>query len=419
MYTGPKIIKGDGALGAKGASDDNIHGMILGGVVTAGTYTTLGETVKLIQATDADALGFTDAYDSANKVLVRYHIDEFFRINPAGELWLMVVAQTKTQAQMWDKTILTSSVQKLIADSGKKVKSIASVRNPAASYSPTITAGIDVDVTNAVVKAQELVAAWALENIFIDMCVIEGRNLGTTASAWVDLRTLDSPNVHVVVLQDADIAALDVEYAKTAAIGTTLGGIGVRRVEEDLGSLSAQNNPDTGAANFPINNAAQGLFLRPALSSGVLMSVVTAAEVLALKTKGFVFADSYPEYPGVYFSGSPACTLATSDFAYGVNTRVWNKAARKAVFKLTPKINSTVELIDGKIKATTIFGWESDINNSVSGLGSLVADGHCTATKVYIDPNQDVFGTSKVVVKMTVTPYGYAREIEGQLSFAK
>jgi hypothetical protein len=98
---------------------------------------------------------------------------------------------------------------------------------------------------------------------------------------------------------------------------------------------------------------------------------------------------------------------------------VWNKAARKAVYKLTPKINSTVELVGGKIKATTIFAWESDVNNSNSGLGSLVSDGHCTAAKTSIDPNQDVFGTSKVVVKMGVTPFGYARAIEGQLSFSK
>jgi hypothetical protein len=298
MFTGPNIIKGDGALGAKGTSDDNIHGLVMGGVVTAG-YATLGVSKSLIQASDADAFGFNAAYDSTNKVLVRYHIDEYFRLNPNGVLWIMVVAQATTLANMCDKTL--AHVQKLISDSDKKVKSIGVVRNPSTGYTPTITNGIDADVTAAVVKAQELADDWRTRNIFIDMIVIEGRELGATASAWKDLRTLASPNVHVCVLQDKDIASLDALYAKTAAVGTCLGGIGARRCEEDLGSLNAQNNPNVGAANFPINSAASGLWLKPAISSGVLMSDLTAAEVAALKTKGFVFADSYPEYPGVYF----------------------------------------------------------------------------------------------------------------------
>lgn len=417
MFRGPVIIKGDGALGAIAASDDNIHGLIGGGVATAGYV--LGTTAALIQASDADDLGLTASYDSANKILVRYHIDEFFRLNPGGLLCLMLVPQVTTQAQMWDYTNLTNSVQKLISDADKKVKSIASIRNPVAAYAPTITTGIDADVITAVSKAQQLTQSWTAQNVFIDMAIIEGRNLGLTASAWLNLRTLVSPNVQVAVCQDKDIALLDVEYTNHAAVGTVLGGTGVRRVEEDLGSINAQNNPIQGAASFPINSAADGLWLKPALSSGKLMKDATAAEVTALKSKAFIFADVYPEFAGVYFSGSHACTDLSSDFAYGVNTRVWNKAARRAVAKLTPKINSTVDLVGGKIKATTIFGWESDINNSTNGLGSLVTAGHCTAASTYIDPDQDVFGTSKVVVKMNIVPYGYAREIEGQLSFSR
>ncbi|MCE9540629.1 MAG: DUF2586 family protein [Bacteroidetes bacterium] len=413
MFTGPTIIKGDGALGAKGASDDNIHGLVMGGVVT-GTYATLGVSKQLIQASDADDYGFNAAYDATNKVLVRYHIDEYFRINPNGVLWVMVVAQTVTLAQMCDKTL--THVYKLISDSLKKVKSYGVVRNPAAGYTPTITDGIDADVTAAVLKAQELAVDYAAKNVFIDMAVIEGRELGATAGLWKDLRTLASPNVHVCVLQDKDIADLDALYAKTAAVGTCLGGIGIRRVEEDLAQVPVENDPKRGES-YPINDAALGLWLRPAISSGVLTADLTAPEVVALKAKGFIFADSYPEYAGVYFSGSSACTDLSSDFAYGVNTRVWNKAARKAVSKLTPKLAGKVELVAGKIKATKIFSWESDVNNSDNGLGSLVSAGHCTEAKTSIDPNQDVFGTSKVVVKMKITPYGYAREIEGQLSF--
>ena len=417
MFTGPIITKSDGALGAKAASEENILGLVMGGVTTA-TYTALGVSKKLTQLSDADDLGFDAAYDSANKVLVRYHIDEFFAENPNGVLWVMLVAQGTTLAAMCDKTVLTSSVQKLISDSLKKIKSFGVVLNPATGYTPTITAGIDVDVTNAVTKAQALIDAWAALNVFVDMAVIEGRELDGASSTWKDLRTLASPNVHVAVLQDADVAALDALYAKHAAVGTVLGGIGVRNVEEDLGSINSVNNPNRGAANMPINDAASGRWLNPAISKGTLTNDLTAADIAALKDKGYVFADSYPEYPGVYLSGSPACTVLSSDFAYGVNTRVWNKAARIAVFKLTPKINSKVALVDGKISATTASSWEQDTNNSRDGLGSMVAADNATKAAVSVDPAQDVLGTSKVIVKMAVTPYGYSRVIEGVIGFS-
>lgn len=417
MFSGPTIIKSDGATGAKGASKDNVMGMVFGGVAVASLYPTLGVSKKLIQASDADLYGFNSAYDSANKVLVRYHIDEFFELNPEGVLWIMVVPQATTMAQMCDKTLLF--VNKLIGDSGNTIRSFGVVRNPATGYTPTITNGIDVDVTNAVLKAQELADDWKVKNIYIDNAVIEGRELSTTASSWKDLRTMASPNVHVAVLQDKDVANLDALYAKTAAVGTVLGGIGVRRCEEDLGSINAEGNPNKGAENFPINNAAKGRWLNPAISSGVLTKDLTSTEVKALKDKAFIFADSYPEYPGVYFSGSPACTDATSDYAYGVATRVWNKTARKAAYKLVPKFNSTVDTAGGKIKASTIAGWEADVNTGKDGISTMVSEGHATNAALTIDPNQDVLATSKVIVKMSVTPYGYARAIEGYLGFSK
>lgn len=415
MFTGPLVIKSDGALGAKATSEENILGLVMGGVVTAG-YATLGVSKKLTQPSDADDLGFDAAYDSANKVLVRYHIDEFFAENPNGVLWVMIAAQGTTLAAMCDKA--TAYVQKLVSDSLKKIKSFGVVLNPASGYTPTITAGIDVDVTNAVIKAQDLINTWATLNIFIDMAVIEGRNLSGASSTWKDLRIMASPNVHVAVLQDADIAALDALYAKHAAVGTVLGGIGVRNVEEDLGSINSVNNPNKGAANMPINDAASGRWLNPAISKGTLTNDLTAADIAALKAKGYVFADSYPEYPGVYLSGSPACTALSSDFAYGVNTRVWNKAARIVVFKLTPYTNAKVKLIGGKISATTASSMEQDCNNSRDGLGSMVAADNATAAQSKINADQDVFGTSNLDVDFAVTPYGYSRSISGKIGFS-
>lgn len=417
MFGGPKLIKGDGATGAKGATDDNIEGLVMGGVVVAGKYPTLGVSEKLIQPSDADALGFNAAYDANNKVLVRYHIDEFFALNPAGTLWIMIVAQTTTMAQMCDKSL--PYVQKLVSDSGNKVKIIGCVRNPAVGYTATITDGVDADVLNAIPKAQQLMDDWASRNILIDNIVIEGRELSAVAADWKDFRTMAAPGVHVCGMQDKDVANLDALYAKHAAVGTSLGGLGVRRVEEDLGSVNSENNPVKGTENFPINDAATGRWLNPALSSGILTKDLTEPEVTALKAQAIIFADSYPDYDGVYFSGSPTCTDIGSDFAFGVATRVWNKAGRIVIKKLTPKINSKVETADGKIKATTLAGWEADVKDGANGLTSLVSNGHATNVDLTISPDQDALADSEVEVDIAVTPFAYARTVKGKLGFSR
>jgi len=419
MFPGPVINKGDGNLGAKALSSENIKGIVFGGVLPGGgaTYTALNDSVKLIQASDADALGFTAAYDAANKVLVRYHINEFFRVNPNGTLWLMVVAQTTTMTAMVD--VAQNFAKKLVNDSAKTIKALGVVRNPATGYTPTLTGGVDGDVLTAITNAQALVDDFKLQNCYINSIVIEGREVNGTIATVTDMRTKTAPNVHVVIAQDKAVANLDALYAKHAAVGTLLGSIGIRRVHEDYGSINVIDSPDKSKEYYSLSNAATGEWLQPAISSGTLMSALTAAELKTLKDRAYLYADSYPEYPGVYWVGSAACTVLTSDFAYGTNTRVWNRGARIAIQKLTPKTNSNVETdAAGNISATTASEWQEDVNNSRNGLGTLVVDGHATKTACYIAQNQQVYTNSTVIVGMTIKPYAYSREITGNLAFS-
>lgn len=416
MFGGATIIKSDGNLGARAASEENILGLIGGGVATADYV--LGDVKKLIQASDADALGITAAYDINNAILVRYHINEFFRLNPNGELWLCLVAQATSMATMCGSSN-SSALNKVIVGSNKKVKNVGVVLNPLTGYTPTLTDGLDADVVAAVTAAQAVVSTWAALNVFIDTVVVEGRQVNGTISSIKNLRSLSAPNCAVCILQDADVAALDALYAKHAAVGTVLGGIGARAVHEDLGSIDAVARPNKSAANFSIVDSVNALWINPAISSGTLVKNLTSAEVGVLKTNGFIWADSYPEYDGVFFSGSPACTLGTSDFAYFVNTRVWNKGARIATKKLTPYFNSQIETTDdGKISSSTASGWQAEINNSKNGLSVLVVEKNAMKASVYIDPNQTVYTGSNVKVKMSIKPYAYARTIEGELGFS-
>lgn len=412
MFKGPDIQKTPG-LGARSASEENIHGIVFGGVLPGvGSYAALGTSVELIQAADADALGFTAAYDAANKVLIRKHIDDFYRLNPNGKLWMMVVAQTTTLAQMC--TLANNYVKKLINDSGKKVKNVGVVRNPAAGYVATLTDGMDGDVLAAVPLAQLLVEDFILQNVYIDHIFIEGREMNGAYAALKDLRTMDSENVYIIAFQDSEVAALDALYAKYAAVGAALGMEGIRRVEEDLGSINVLNNPNKGVENYPLNNGVE--FEKPALSSGALISTLSAAEIQILQDKGYIFADSWPEYPGYYLNKSSACTALDSDFAYGTRMRVWNKAARILVKKFIPRYNKTVATLNGKITPIEITDIVEDVKNDRDGLGTMVKDGNCTSVDAYMNPDNVLdANNAEAEVEMEVGVFNYFRKIVGKL----
>jgi hypothetical protein len=423
MFNGPEIVKLDGALGAASTDVEKVYGMVLGGVVPGtGTYTALGTTVVLTQPSDADAMGLTAAYDATNHVLVRYHIEEYFQYAPGTKLYLMLVAQTVTQAQMWDSAL--AYVKKLMTDSGNSIRKIGTVRNPASGYTPVFTGTqiVEDEVLAAVPKAKGMLAYFAALNIFIDTAVIEGRGNPTPQATFTDLRTLTADGVSIVNAQDPGIAILNALYAPYAAVGTALGMWAARRTEEDLGALVIADNTDKTVEAFAIDadSDVTGKWLNVALSTGELTSSLSSTKVAALIAQGYLFADRFPQYTGIFFCAAASCTLISSDYADVVNNCVWNYAARLAVKRLTPKFNAKVPFQDnGSIKASFLAGWQEDVNHPVKGLGAMVTAEIATASSCVIDPTQLVRTLGKMVVKMFVQPYGYSRVIEGDISFQK
>jgi hypothetical protein len=426
MFTGPQIVKKDGNLGSAAADVEKVYGILFGGVAAStGTYTTLGVTVLLTAAADADALGLTAAYDATNHVLVRYHIEEHFERAPGSKLYIMVVAQTVTQPQMWD-IANAQYVKKLMSDSGNTLRKIGTVRNPASGYTPVFTGTqiVEDEVLATVPKAKAMLAYFAGLNIFIDVALIEGRGNPTPQATFTDLRTLTADGVVIVNTQDPGIAVLHALYATHAAVGTAMGMWGARRTEEDLGAVVIADNPDKTVEAFAIDASSDvtGKWKDVALSTGELTSSLSPTKVAALIAQGYLFADRYPQYTGIFFCAAASCTLISSDFAYVVNNCVWNYGARIVVQRLTPKFNAKVPFNtdgSGTIKASFIAAWQEDVNHPQKGLGLMVAKEIATDTSCIIDPAQDVRTAAKLVVKAGIQPYGYPRMIEGDIAFQK
>lgn len=399
-FLGPQIYRANGGLGRTEPAGDNILCMVMGGVAVSGGAQ-LNTAIRLLSPEDAVAIGLDAAYDAANHVLVYYNIKEFFRLAPNAELWIMLVAQTVTQTQMVTKE--TGALQALILDdaAGGKIKYAGVVRNPLTTYTPTITNAIDGDVITAIPKAQELVDYLLGESIFLDGIVLEGRSFDETGS-YADLRTKNAGSVQVCIGQDPDVAALHAIHAKHACVGSMLGMIAVRQVNENVGSVDILNKPRTKKGNptYPLNDGI--VWLSAALSSGTKVSTLTQAKKSDITARGYIYAGSYRGNSGIFFNSSPTCTALSSDYAYGENNRVWNKAARIVRATLIPKMKGTLKTdpATGFIKSSSASGLEAIVNNALKV--QMVDVDECSGASAYINPAQTVDDSHPLQIKVKV-----------------
>lgn len=393
----------DGGLGRRGASEDMICGLVTTGPTASGLANDTAYRLTTIE--QLEQMGVTEAWDLSNKVLIHYHVKEFFRMNPAGTLWLWVSAQTKTFVELTDHLATTVIGRNLLIAAGGEIKKLAFARNPATGYSPVVTNGFDVDAENAIIKAQALADAELLAHrpVFI---IIEGKSFTGTAAAAADLRTKACKNVSVCIAQDKTQAAKDAMYALHAGVGTMLGIVSRAKANENIGWVG----------KFPIADAMAGAWTNIALSGGALLSTYTDASLATINDKGYIYARKFVGLAGAWFNDFHLCNNITSDFAYGNDIITVNKMYRLLYARLLPEINSTVFIdpTNGRISASQAAYYE-EIGNQT--LDIMVREGELAGRSTYVDLNQNVLATSTVNIKFSGTPNGVARNITGQIGF--
>ena len=416
-FSGIQVIKGKGGLGRKAASEDAYFGIIVTAPVLPTGISAFGDVVKLAQPSDAVALGIDESYDANNGVLVYHHISEYFRLQPSGVLYLTILQDSETAITITEGTV--SKLENFIKSESaeRKIKFVGIVLNRQASYTPTYNNGIDDDIHQAIYNAQAVLDKLAGENIFIDG-VMFGAIIDSNVSITniLDLRTMDSPGVSVVIAQDPKIK--EVHGKDYAAVGTALGSLAVRMVQECLGSVDIRKKPDNklGTENYTLTDNAQSLWLSANLSDGRSVNELSQTDKTNLDAKGYIFVASYEGYPGLYFNNSSTATAETDDFAFIENNRTWDKAARIVVKKLTPRINSDVDIDPdtGQIKSTTITAWQQVVKKAI---GDMLADGEISGFDFYIDPEQNVLSGEPILTELSVVPKGIAREIKAIIGF--
>lgn len=392
-----------GGLGRVAPSIDNVCGLIISGVATTATATTVAlpllTSVRLRNVKDAERYGLNAAYDTANNALVYYQITEFFRMSPSGILWLRLTAVGVTLTNMAAKTS-TQFAKQLLVDAEGEIQYLAIACCYASNYNPTLATGLDVDVVNAIPFAQALADEEFLQKRPISI-LLEGRSFNGTAGNALNLRAVNpsAKNVTVVIGQDLDAipAAANTVLKAHAAVGTALGTISKANVGHCIGWVQ----------NYNLIGAKQ--WLRTGLSSNAAIKNMTDADQQTLADKGYLFARKLTGNSGVYWRDSPTCTLANDDYYCIENNRIINKAVRQCYIGLMPVINGSYQVeADGTLPPALAGYFES---LCTARLDRMQTEGNISASGIYIDPAQNIVQNGILTIELRVVPLGTTREI--------
>jgi len=397
QFDGVTVNQLNGGLGRRNPSSDGVMLLVAMGAVAA-TGLAVNTATKLLSLQNAEDLGIDASYDDTNDILAHYHIDEFFRLNPDGTLYVVLANASFTN------TLLKTAIR-----TNSDIRCVGVARNSAVAVE---------DFSAYIGGYQNAVDELKLEHVFVDAILLEGNEFSgaTTVGDYDDMRLEDAPNISVIAVQDPAIRALKAEYAGHAAIGSALGMLSVRGVNEQLGSVNVNNKPAfaKGDSTYPLTNTGRGRWLSAVLQNGVLVSSLSGTEKTALTAKGYVFAGSYAGLAGVFFSSSPTATLASSDYAFIENNRVWNKAARALRLALLPRVKGNLlkDADSGNIRATEVKELEQLGKNALS---AMEASEEISGSNVYIDPAQNPQEDTPLVVKAQIVANGIIYDISVDL----
>jgi hypothetical protein len=369
------INKLSGGLGRRTPEQDMVSGLLFDGEPT--DKFDLAKVERLASLEDAEALGITADYDVEGQS-VYYQIQQFFRMNPSGDLYIMGTTATSYED-------VAAKAMDMQEKANGNIRQIAIIYSGATTFAQTQT---------AVAKAQTQ-ANLAYTDYMPFEVILEGK--GFNVEDATSLAGLNAENVSVVVAMDVEKAE---KYPNSAAVGLALGAISKAKVSENIAWIEKFNLTGEGFAKAGFVGGEE---------------IKTLGTLSDLNEKRYIFARTHTGLPGVYFNDSSTCTTGTSDFAYVENNRTINKATRLLRTALLPKLASPVLVdIDGKLPQSVSKSFEGLCR---SALEAMVANQEVSDFDVYVDPKQNILATSELKVKAEITPIGTARKIMVDLGF--
>jgi Protein of unknown function (DUF2586) len=371
---------GSSGIGRRAPNTDKISGLISFNAAYPSGFSAGAPAVKVFSLAQAVTAGIVQG--SANFSVEYYHVSEFFRINPDGELWIGIYPADYTFAIISD----------FLSRANGEVKQFG-IYAPARAY----TSG-DVTLIQSLLDTNDgfgrNAVCFLAENFFAITAI-------TGWTAITDMRTLSARKVNVVIGQDGGAAGKALYVAKgytISCLGAILGAVSKSTVSQSIG------NPQ----NFNLSDGTE--LETPALANGDLVSAMASSAMGALKDKAYTIIRKYtPQISGTFSERQGTSVPLTNALCYVEFNRAIDKAIRQVSAALLPQVNGQLFLnANGTLRNDTA-GFFQDL--AQTPLDFMLANNEVSAAKATVDPTQNVLGTSTLVVAIQIVPVGIAEQI--------
>lgn len=403
--------KANGGLGRNAGSDDVISGLIFAGMgfsfgTAAGnlkgfdtaavdnqntatafarkfTYPEQLEDAGIVFTKPGEGSGNNGALSDIEKAknMLHYHITEFFRMNPEGELYVMVKAGSTTVAAVDIATLQTYA--------GGNIRQVG-VFNATQLTVPDVQA-----------QCKALEDAHRPLSVVLTYNGKEDADLATL-KANINLAVDGQCNVSLLIGCDMDtdlVAALG-DYSYYGCIGLCVGAVSKAKVHECIAWVG----------KFPLG------LKTPALFNGLQIRNVATSDLEVLNGNRYIFPVIHAGDADNYFNDSHTLDVDSSDYAYIENVRTIDKACRGIRGKLLPWLNSPlrVDPSNGQLESGMVSFLETTAGEA---LEEMEKAGEISGYKVEIDPAQNVLATSALEIVIKKVPVGVMRKVTVKIGY--
>lgn len=403
-------------LGRELPNRDHVSGYCYWAANAPSGFSGADDVKKFVSFGEAEDAGFIE--DDADTGIAWYHIREFFRENPRGELW---VNYAGTGAAF--TVTKFSSIETLQQKAGGRIRQMA-VDGYWISWDD-VTSDLVAQVNSLQTSVDKMRNGTGGNVANTDCQIIYNCNWSTMDGGagkifptdLPDLKTAAAPDVSVSLGQDGSgkgyyIVTTGGATSTIGMIGKILGMVSRSKVSHSISWID-RYRVDNYSTEFATPHFQYD-------TDGVPVSDYTKAQLDTVSGLGYIFAlPGYyydAELAGVYLSGSPTCVADTSDFSTIENGRTMKKFIRNSKTNLTPYLNSPLQVdADGKLSKLTIDNLKNEADKVRV---QMERDEEISAGEILISPDQEVLSSGTVIISGNLVPYGVTKKIEFNVGFA-
>jgi len=329
---------------------------------------------------------------ASEKAVWHYHISEYFRLQPSGNLRVYFAPLSGNTFDYAELGVMQGSAT-------GKLRQVA-------IYLANTGANIVNDINIIQTIQSQVDTLIALHQPMSTIVAFDGYTLGDLTTL-VDLGAYNCRSVSVTIGQDGNNLGNELSASSNFSmtnLGAVLGAVSYSAVNEDIAWVSKFNM--TNGVELSV----------PAFLNTEVVDMVGQANLLTqLNNYRYLFLRTFVGVAGTYVNDNHCAISEANDYAYMNDNRVIDKAHRLLYAGVLPFLNGTIKLeADGTLSLATC-GYVQGLAST--SLDAMIRANEISNYQILIDPAQNILATSTLVITANIQPTGVARHITINLGF--